>query len=209
MGGLFLRKSFTLIELLVVATIITILFGMLAPAVAKSKNVAQSSQCQGNLKQFGLATASYLNDFNYYPRAWVNASCRWTDMIKPHLNNNQLFACPNEQQPSPYQYDTSIKVLSYGINCTNFSANNTYYFWYHVKAPSIKTSSKVILFADTENQIVAGLNRRYYFGSGAISPVPYLMRRHNAQFNAVYCDGHVDSLGEDTRYNTAYWDASL
>ncbi|MHC4494721.1 MAG: type II secretion system protein [Planctomycetota bacterium] len=55
-------KGFTLIELLVVIAIIAILMGILMPALKKAKNQAQSSACQGNLKNFTLAVAMYAQD---------------------------------------------------------------------------------------------------------------------------------------------------
>ena len=57
-------KGFTLIELLVVIAIIAILMGILMPALKKAKNQAQSSACQGNLKNFTLAVAMYAQDYD-------------------------------------------------------------------------------------------------------------------------------------------------
>lgn len=57
-------RAFTLIELLVVIAIIAVLMGILMPALKKAKNQAQSSACQGNLKNYSLAVQMYAHDYD-------------------------------------------------------------------------------------------------------------------------------------------------
>ncbi len=57
-------RAFTLIELLVVIAVIALLIGILLPAMAGARLSARSLACGAKLKQMGIATSMYLDDFN-------------------------------------------------------------------------------------------------------------------------------------------------
>lgn len=138
-------SGFTLIELLVVIAIIAILAAILFPVFAQAREKARQSTCMSNLKQIGLATMQYIQDYDEtYPRlrivpppaprqSW--APYTWQDAVGPYVKNGTIevtWASTNNTPVvltsggiwlCPTQPDSNARTV-YGGNDTIFTEQN-------------------------------------------------------------------------------------
>lgn len=196
------RTAFTLIELLVVIAIIAVLAAILFPVFAQARKRAQTTACLSNLRQLGMATQEYLNDYddtffyNLQPRFTpsliddklsrtevpADLSNRWDPspiipVLAPYVNSSGVWICPTTKLPfqgvAGFEETLSATQTSYQVNAY-IAVNNIY-------DPAQPHTGPVILSDVVDPVIVKIFNDYYNRGVGL----------HFGGANFVCVDGHA------------------
>ena len=205
------RNAFTLIELLVVIAIIAILAAILFPVFAQAREKARSASCLSNLKQQGLATSMYVQDYDEtFPLALYFSNigagpCTILSYheIIPYQKNADMEKCTSDA--APLKVDQALANLGLPpacgltpkLNAVSYQPNyGVMVFTSVVPAPfrhapvslaTLEFGTDTALFSD------ATVTK----GGTAAFPAPLsatLQARHSTQANAIYADSHAKTL---------------
>lgn len=200
------RKGFTLIELLVVIAIITILAGLLLPALNKARGKAKTISCASKLKQLTLGITCYTTDYDGYFMPYRMGWIHWPVQLYPYVQNDygdaqrgfepipasSIWHCPTNKNPG-----TSISRISYGYNAALFGGEDyarSHGGWQTevqppIKVSQIKNPSKQLVVADAWLGHSTIENRSE--GNLIIESPTHIAMRHFRRCNVGYFAGNV------------------
>jgi prepilin-type N-terminal cleavage/methylation domain-containing protein len=157
------RVGFTLVELLVVVAIISVLIGLMVPAVIAARDRARVTQCAQRQGELGKAMLTYESTKGYFP-GYINVlhgnTVSWAPLMLPYVNRNDLwvgtgtdtntkgwrtggtsltaridqFVCPSDESTGPCLLSFVVNV---GTNTTSGSVTGVF----RDRTPSSKTRS--------------------------------------------------------------------
>ncbi len=179
------RTTFTLVELLVVITIISILAGLLLPALSRARDQARTVQCINNLRQIHVYTITYVDQFkgflpDNYPRSAAGGGF-WTELLCEN-------AVDGYQSGKPYIY--------YYLPCPAKSvdeANKWHYGFEAHKSVRLKKLSRMCSGIAYARDFII----RSWFGDSDpkyVDPAindSFSVYRHLDGANLLFFDGHA------------------
>jgi prepilin-type processing-associated H-X9-DG protein len=104
-SGLDRATGMTVLELLVVMAVITLLVGLLLPAVQAAREAARNVECQDHLRQIGVALYAHNDKCRGIPAGWhTNADGQtafgWATYLLPELEESNLYSLIDFREPT-------------------------------------------------------------------------------------------------------------
>ena len=177
------RNAFTLIEVLVVIAIIALLMAILVPALQVAKEQVNAVTCRSNLRQYGYASITYMDDNEFYfpdPHSWLymdetapwmgNKGCQWHNasltpdgILWPKNTPMKIHMCPTfyrysrqKGQNHPF-HDPSIRITpSYAYSMNAYLGMRLYDG--ALKLTQLKNPARIFMFSEENMWIIPGIS---------------------------------------------------
>jgi len=146
---LFRSRGFTLVELLAAISIISLMLGIMMPALSRSRALAMQTVCQARLRQWGIAFETYsVSNDGFYPHidgldrdSGMADQFGWVDKLPPLMGEkpwreyrrwhkpgrNTIFQCPAVRLGNLDLYNyypQKVGYFSYAMNsCLELDSN--------------------------------------------------------------------------------------
>jgi prepilin-type N-terminal cleavage/methylation domain-containing protein/prepilin-type processing-associated H-X9-DG protein len=190
-------RGFTLIELLVVIAIIVILAALAFPVFRGVLDRAKATKDMSNLRLFGIAIQTYLNDNDQVLPAttiWPGTAASPV-LYSKYIATRKVFQSPFDKRPSSEATDGTPPV-SYSINTNMFAASPG------ISRNILKVVSPSSTFLMAPNYTGNPNSAASWLGTAGNAPdlpvgAPAETRgTHNtgAKINVLFCDWHTETL---------------
>jgi len=193
-------RAFTLIELLVVIAIIAILAALLLPALQSARATAMTADCSSRLKQWGLATEMYINDWEgWLPLSYHNPPIRnWQQTLSPVAEPLggpdqiiEMGTCPATAS-FRYSYIGNFAIMQYYYQTPNP----------HFKKEKIRNPERKVLYCDKMQGLSTGYPAVTSISIYNPTQTAWYNRvatdRHFGKANIVFVDGHCGAMRAQT-----------
>lgn len=187
-------NGFTLIELLVTLAIVTILIGILLPALGAVRDHGRSVKCLSNVRQIATASSAYAADNAdfIYPTSQMYGGVAYFERLQRggYLpKTSQVHRCPDDMDEGAVDgWENNAKsdderVASYAINGYLAPNHDPYY---GVSLESIQGPAETIFAAEIIEQVDKDHFMPMYWGtSGPIHAGPGTMMARPKQIDAT------------------------
>ncbi len=195
-------SGFTLVEMMTVIAICTILVAILMPCLVTAKAKAKQATCTSNLRQIGIATRMYAEDWDerwpaadfMYPGPNCRPYCRnaprktfWAEVIFPYLRCKGVFLCPERcmaaygrtdfDDPAPWVRGAQNSYAwNRGLDCERTARTEGLICvmdgWSYEAGPELDVATR----------------SAWFWGRWTIAD------RHTGLCNVLWTDGHVKSV---------------
>ena len=167
--------------------VIGLVASLLLPALSKVNGSGQARTCMNHLRQLGLATAMYADDFHDRLPGSAHNGYSWIAGLREYSTTN-VYRCPTDPSQRFYSFALNDFLLPHAVAERDFT-----------KFTSIPAITDTILITEKADAYSGG--DHFHFADpydGGYQPPLFIAQvavtRHNSGANYLFTDTHVDQI---------------